>query len=441
MQPDNTSRAKLSKRAALLQKPVLSWALYDWGNSAFATTVMAGFFPIFFKDFWSGDLPVTGSTFWLGAGNSLTALLVAIAAPMLGAIADRGGLSKRFLLVAASLGILATGMLFFVAEGQWRVAIMLYVIAGTGFAAANVFYDGLLVPVTGGRNLDLVSGYGYSLGYLGGGALFALNVVMVQRPEWFGLASAVEAVQFSFLSVALWWAVFSLPLAIHVREPRPPDAVPVRAAVRAGLAQLSVTFRELRALKTVALFLVAYWLYIDGVYTIIKMAVDYGISLGLARNDLILALLITQFVGFPSALFFGWLGARIGPKIGILIALGIYSVATVNAYFMDSSAEFFRLAVAIGLVQGGVQSLSRSLFARIIPADKSMEYFGFYNMVGRFSAILGPVLVGSVAVVFDDSRLAMMSVLVLLLAGAALLSGVNVARGEQRARELQAAGA
>ncbi len=421
----------------LLSRPIYSWALYDWGNSAFATTIMAGFFPIFFKDFWSAGLSATQSTFWLGFGNSFTALLVAVAAPVLGAIADRGGLSKKFLLVAAGIGVVTTAGLYFVEAGQWQFALTLYVLAGTGFAAANVFYDGLLVPVTGGRDLDLVSGFGYSLGYLGGGALFTLNVVMVQRPEWFGLPDATTAVQFSFLSVAIWWALFSLPLAANVREPHPGDSLGAMAAVRAGLIQLRVTFAELRALKTVALFLLAYWLYIDGVYTIIKMAVDYGISLGLARNDLILALLITQFVGFPSALFFGWLGTRIGAKRGILIALAVYCAATVNAYYMDSSAEFFRLAVAIGIVQGGVQSLSRSLFARMIPADKSMEYFGFYNMVGRFSAILGPLLVGSVALLSNDPRLAMMSVLLLLVTGAALLLAVNVARGERLARSLE----
>ncbi|NNF51158.1 MAG: MFS transporter [Gammaproteobacteria bacterium] len=411
--------------------------MYDWANSAFATTIMAGFFPIFFKDFWSTGLPATQSTFWLGFGNSATALLVAIAAPLLGAVADRGGLSKRFLLIAASLGIAATAAMFWVNQGRWELALLLYVLAGTGFAAANVFYDGLLIPVSGKHDLDLVSGYGFSLGYLGGGALFAINVAMVQRPDWFGLEDAAQAVRFAFLSVAIWWAIFTLPLALNVDEPRPAGRQSVAAAVREGVAQLAHTFRELRELKTVALFLAAYWLYIDGVYTIIKMAVDYGATLGLARGDLILALLITQFVGFPSALFFGWIGGRIGAKTGILVALGVYCAATVNAYFMDTSAEFFRLAIAIGLVQGGVQSLSRSLFARLIPADKSMEYFGFYNMVGRFSAIIGPVLVGGVALIFDDSRLAMMSVLILLVSGAVLLTTVNVALGEKRALALQ----
>lgn len=435
--PPETKLASAPRRAVLLQRPVVSWALYDWGNSAFATTVMAGFFPIFFKDFWSTGLTATESTFWLGAGNSATALLVAFAAPLLGAIADRGGMSKRFLLASAALGIVATSLLYFLPAGAWHHAVWLYVLAGTGFAAANVFYDGLLVPVSGGRNLDLVSGYGYSLGYLGGGALFALNVVMVQRPDWFGLVDAATAVQVSFLTVAAWWALFSLPLAVNVKEPRPLDVVPPGAAIRAGLTQLVATFHELRGLKTVGVFLLAYWLYIDGVYTIIKMAVDYGITLGLDRTDLILALLITQFVGFPAALFFGWLGTRIGAKTGILIALAVYCLATVNAYFMDSSAEFFRLAVAIGLVQGGVQSLSRSLFARLIPADKSMEYFGFYNMVGRFSAIIGPVLVGSVAVLLDDSRLGMMSVLLLLVVGGLLLVSVDVKRGEAAVRTLE----
>lgn len=429
--PPAAARHKL-----LLDRQVLSWALYDWANSAFATTIMAGFFPIFFKDFWSAALTPTQSTFWLGFGNSFTALLVAIAAPLLGAIADRGGLSKRMLMLAAVCGISATAALCWVSADRWEIALTMYILAGTGFAAANVFYDGLLVPVSGGRNLDLVSGYGYSLGYLGGGVLFALNVLMVQHPDWFGLANPAEAVQYAFLTVAVWWAVFTLPLAVNVREPLPQPNYSAAGALRAGIAQLRVSFKELRQLRSAAVFLLAYWLYVDGVYTIIKMAVDYGITIGLERNDLILALLITQFVGFPSALFFGWLGGRIGAKSGILIALAVYCAATVNAYFMDSSAEFFRLAIAIGLVQGGVQSLSRSLFARLIPAHKSMEYFGFYNMVGRFSAILGPLLVGSVAVLLDDSRLAMMSVLILLVGGAVLLVTVDVGRGVAHAAAL-----
>lgn len=418
------------------RRKAISWAFYDWANSAFATTVIAGFFPIFFKQYWSAGAPVTQSTFWLGAANSLASLLIVFLAPLLGAIADRGGARKRFLLAFAALGIVMTGALYGVAQGRWIWAATFYILALIGFSAGNIFYDALLVGVAGQRKLDIVSALGYSLGYLGGGLLFALNVLMTLYPDWFGLADAAEGVRVSFVTVALWWALFSIPLLLWVPEPPAPDRVGGLAAIRAGFGQLRGTFREIRRLRVVGTFLLAYWLYIDGVDTVIHMAVDYGLALGFPADSLIVALLLTQFVGFPAAIAFGRLGERWGPRTGILIAIAVYFLITVWGYFIRYPWEFYALAAAIGLVQGGIQSLSRSLYARLIPAEKSGEFFGFFNMLGKFAAVLGPVLMGAVSLLSGNPRLSILSLLVLFAGGALLLARVDEAEGRRVAGAL-----
>jgi len=405
---------------------VLSWALYDWGNSAFATTVMAGFFPVFFNGFWSVGADGSLTTARLSFANGIASLVVALLAPIIGAIADRGGSRKKFLFVFAALGIVMSGGLYFVQQGNWAVAVLLYVCATVGFAGSNVFYDSMIVDVAKPDEFDMVTAYGYALGYLGGGILFAVNVLMTLQPAWFGLADATQAVQVSFLTVAIWWLVASVPLLLWVEEAPTVDQKPALGAVRAGFQQLMDTARAIGELKPVLIFLCAYWLYIDGVYTIIKLAVDYGIRLGFESSQLVLALLLVQFVAFPSALFFGWAAKYVGVKRGILIALSVYMLTTIWASRIVEIWEFFGLAIVIGLVQGGVQSLSRSLYARIIPADKTGEFFGFYNMLGKFASVLGPVLVGVVALLSHNPRLSILAILPLFLIGAAVLTRVKV---------------
>jgi len=304
---------------------------------------------------------------------------------------------------------------------------VLYVGATIGFIGANVFYDSLIIDVAPPGRYERVSAFGFGLGYLGGGLLFTLNVAMTLRPHVFGLTDTGDAVHWSFLTVAAWWLVFSLPLLVWVRERPLVHRERSVDAVAAGLRQLVATFHELRALRTVALFLVAYWLYIDGVDTIITMAVDYGLSIGLPQSSLITALLITQFVGFPAAIAFGFIGTRIGPRNAILIGIAVYIVLTVGATQMAQARDFYVLAVVVGLVQGGVQSLSRALFAQLIPPEKSGEFFGFYNMMGKFAAVLGPLLVGWTALVTGNSRYAVLAIAVLFVAGGALLLRLNVA--------------
>lgn len=411
------------------KRQIVAWAFYDWANSGFATVVIAGFFPIFFKEFWSTGVEATESTFRLGIANSIASLIVLVMAPVLGAIADQGALKKRFLLIFAVIGILATAWLGGIDQGLWLYAAIIYVIASVGFSGANVLYDALLIDVAPRHKFDSVSGIGFSLGYLGGGLLFALCIVMTLKPGWFGLTSATQAVQTGFYVTAVWWGVFSLPLFRHVHEKKS-EPVSFSAALTRGITQLSRTFKEIRKYKAVLIFLSAYWLYIDGVDTIIRMAVDYGLSLGFTAQDLITALLLVQFIGFPSALFFGWLGERIGPKPGILIGLLVYVGITIWAYLISEAWEFYGIAAAIGVVQGGVQALSRSLYARLIPQESAAEFFGFYNFLGRFAAVIGPVLMGWVALATGSTRISILSILVLLVAGGLILTRVNIPDGD-----------
>jgi UMF1 family MFS transporter len=422
-------------------KGVLSWALYDWANSAFSTTVVAGFFPIFFKDYWSQGKPATESTFWLGVSISTASLLIAAMAPAAGAFADRGSARKRFLAAFAGMGIVMSGCLYLVAAGNWVLAAAMYVFATIGFQGANVFYDSLIVSVSDDGTVDVVSGRGYALGYLGGGLLFLVNVLMVQNPSWFGLASPAHAVRLSFLCVAAWWAIFSIPLLLNVPEPAGGEKLSLRRAVREGFIQLAETVHELTKMKAVLIFLAAYWLYIDGVDTIINMAVDYGKSIGIGTEELITALLMVQFVAFPFAYLLGYLGQKLGAKKVILACIGIYLLVTVLGAQMDLEpyrigdlyiSKFYLLAFLVGMVQGGIQALSRSFYSRLIPKDKSAEFFGFYNMLGKFAAVIGPLLMGTVGRITGDPRAGIQSIAVLFVAGGILLWRVNEAEGKYR---------
>jgi UMF1 family MFS transporter len=379
------------------RKAIWGWAMYDWANSAFATTVMAGFFPLFFKQYWSQGTDPNVSTAQLGLGNSVASLVVAILAPVLGAIADKASVRKKFLILFAYLGVIMTAGLFLVGKGQWEWAILLYVTGIVGFSGSIVFYDSLLPAVASETRIDSVSSLGYAMGYLGGGLLFLVNVLMTLMPERFGLPDAASAVRYAFLTVALWWGGFTLFTVYWVPEDAcRPSTAKVRTAVFLGIQQIGKTLRDFRRLKTVFLFLMAYWFYIDGVDTIIRMAVDYGLALGFQANDLIGALLVVQFVGFPAALGFGKLGEVVGVRRAIFLAIGSYFLITLWGTMMTRKAEFYILAVMIGLVQGGIQALSRSYYARLIPRNRTAEYFGFYNMLGKFATIIGPSLMGLV---------------------------------------------
>ncbi|QQS28714.1 MAG: MFS transporter [Sphingobacteriales bacterium] len=426
------------------RKATVSWSLYDWANSAFATTVMAGFFPIFFNDYWSAGSDSVTTTARLGMAHSLAGITVALMAPILGSIADQGSVKKKFLSFFAFMGMVMTGSLYMVQQGNWQVAIFTYVMAAIGFTGGNIFYDSLITAVASPKSMHRISAMGFSLGYLGGGLLFAFNVWTALSPETFGFTSAADAVRFSFLSVALWWAVFSLPILLFVKEPQSEGSIkPGLSFVKSGFKQFLDTFHEIRKLKGIFLFLAAYWLYIDGVDTIVVMAVNYGRSIGFESTDLITALLMVQFIGAPAALGFGYLGDRIGARNAIFIAIGVYLFISVWGAFMKEKHEFYILAGTIGLVQGGIQALSRSFFARIIPVNKSAEFFGFYNMVGKFAAVIGPVLIGMTGVVVKGlgasadtaTRIGITSISLLFIAGAILFYFVNEEKARNEAQD------
>ncbi len=415
---------------------IYSWAMYDWANSAYATTVMAGFFPLFFKEYYSSGADSIVSTTQLGIANSISSLIVVLIAPLLGAIADAGSFKKKFLFLFAYLGILMSASLAMVDKGDWQLAAFIYVLGNIGFMASNTFYDSLLPNVAGDDKVDYVSGLGFALGYLGGGILFALNVLMVQKPEFFGLSGTLEAIKVSFVSVALWWALFSIPLMLFVKEHAPKVQRNLAQNIVAGYQQIIITFKKVSKLKGLLLFLVAYWLYIDGVDTIIRMAVDYAMAIGFDPNTLILALIIVQFVGFPATLLFAKLADVWDTKKALYLAIGSYFFITIGASLMQEEYQFYLLAVAIAMVQGGIQALSRSYYAQMIPPEQAGEYFGFFNFLGKFATILGPLMIGLVATMTDSSRLGIASVSLFFIIGGLLLYKVDAQKIAKEVREI-----
>ncbi|MGV6818432.1 MAG: MFS transporter [Thiotrichales bacterium] len=404
-----------------ISRKALSWAVYDWANSAFAVIVLTGFFPIFFREYWAKGQASEAITLSLGIANSTASVLIVLLAPILGSIADQGGYKKPLLILLAILGAGLTSTFYFVGEQQYLLALALFVLATVSWMGANVFYDALMLDIAEPQDFDQISTLGFALGYLGSGLLFSFCVWMTLSPTSFGLAHAGAAIQLSFLLTAIWWVVFTLPLMRNVPGTRLDHKLHVRTATIQGFRQLFDTFKHILNYRQVWIFLIAYWLYIDGVDTVIRMAVDYGKALGFGTNDLITALLITQFVGFPAALGFGWIAGKTGTRNAILLGLAAYAAITLWASRMQDSWEFYALAVCIGLIQGGIQALSRSMFAQLIDKERSAEFFGFYNMMGKFAAIIGPIMVGWVGYIFASPRIGIVSLLGLFLSGAAML--------------------
>lgn len=404
------------------KKDAISWALYDWANSAFATTVMAGFFPIFYKSYWASDLSNLESTAMVGYANSLSGLIVVLLAPILGAYADIGTKRKKLLLLFASLGILCTASFYFIPQGEWMLAAILYAIAAVGFSGGNVFYDSLIVSVSDNENRNRVSALGYSLGYLGGGLLFLINVIMFLNPQHFGIESQSDAVLLSFFMVAVWWAFFSVPLLRNVKEEDSERENPrFIQALKQSFNEVYQTLSEVRKYKNVAIFLLAYWFYMDGIDTIVRMATAYGTDIGLDAASMITALILTQFVGFPSTLIFGYFADRLGFKKILTIGILIYILISIFASRITTAAEFYAMAIVVGLVMGGVQAVSRAYFSSIIPKDKEAQFFGFYNLVGKSAVVAGPALLAWISMIFNTPRAGILGLLVLFIPGLILL--------------------
>ncbi|MDX1516478.1 MAG: MFS transporter [Woeseiaceae bacterium] len=414
----------------LINRKVLAWAFFDWANSAFALSVLAVLYPLFLGSYWSaGDsgAAVTQRLAWITAASSA---IVCLIAPVLGTIADTGGYRKRFLGLFAMLGASTTAALGAVGAGEWPVALLLYMLAFIGYYSSTVFYDSLIIDVTEPKNYSFVSSLGFSIGYLGGALLLALHVWMLLSPQTFGFGDADSVIRFAFVSVGVWWAVFALPILMFVQEKKSGKAV-AESPVRAAYAELKSTISHIRRYRNVVIFLIAYWLYIGGVFTVIFMAVNFGQRLGFSQQDLVTALMITNFAGFPATLLYGWFGHRFGPKKGLYFALAIYICVSGLAVFMTEVRHFYIMAVIVGCVQGGVQGLSRSLYAELIPPDQPGEFFGFYNMLTKLSHVLGPMLVAIAAMMSDNPKVILLALLPLFLGGAMLLTvvrGGNVRR-------------
>lgn len=413
-----------------------AWCMYDWANSAFMTTVTTALFPVFFRSIAiNAGLHDHDATAYWGYTSSIALVLVALTAPLLGATADHTGGKKRYLGVFAAVGILFTALLVVIGEDTWFLAAVLYVIAACGFAGGNVFYDSLLPHVARGGDIDRVSARGFALGYLGGGILLVINVLWIMRPEAFGMPDAAFAYRASFLSVAVWWAAFSIPFFRRVPEPpvvRRPGAA--RVPVVEGFSRLVATFRDIRRYRHLVLFLFAYWVYTDGIGTMFRMATAYGDEIGIEITDMITALILIQATAIPFTFLFGRLARAIGAKRSILLALAVYGAVSVSAYYMETAAHFYVLALAVATVQGGSQALSRSLFGRMVPQHKSAEFFGFYSTSSKFAGVFGPLVFGLISQAAGHSRLSILSIIAFFIVGAILLSRVNIEEGIRAAQ-------
>lgn len=426
-------------RIGLTRPELRAWAWYDWANSAYVTTVIAVVFPLYYASVVSDGLPRDVATSRFATATAVALGTVALVSPVLGALSDRAGRIKQCLGFFLGLGVLTTVGLATVGRGDWTWGLVLFGLGNVGVAGSIVFSDALLRHIARDDELDRVSTAGYALGYLGGGLLLAAQLVMLVQPRWFGLADAAEASRVAFLSVAVWWAGFSLPLFLQIPEPKPVhNGRDRRVSLRGTFTQLAETLRGLRQHRQALLLLVAYLLYSDGIGTIIRLSTLYGTELGIGRGALIGALLLTQTVGVPCAVLFGHGAARVGAKRALLLALAVYVGVTFLGYFMTTAVHFFALALLVGMVQGGSQALSRSLFAQMVPRDRSAEFFGLFSVFEKVTAVAGPLVFAATVELTGSSRQGVLSLLFFFGAGAAVLWRVDVEAGRRAAREAEA---
>ncbi len=430
------AKAALERADRKYRRAINAWALYDWANSAFATSVMAALFPPFYRSLvTSAGLSEAQATAYWAYTTSLALFLMALLGPILGALADHKGQKKRFLALFAGVGIAGTTLLVLLGNDAYILGSLLFILAHMGFSGANIFYESLLPHLATRNDIDQVSVRGYALGYLGGGILLLINALWCLKPQWFLLPGVGFALKASFLSVALWWALFSLPLLYHVPEPLEPNRTTPVNPVWAAFGRLAQTFRQITQYKQLFLFLGAFWVYNDGIGTIIKMATAYGDEIGIGLTDMVLALVLTQFVGIPCSLGFGRLARHIGTKRSILIGLGVYTLIALGGFFMQTALHFYILALMVGLVQGGTQALSRSLYAAMVPKSRAAEFFGFFSTSSKLAGMTGPLLFGLLSQMAGGSRLSILALVVFFIVGALLLLRVDEQEGIRRARE------
>ena len=422
-------------RIGLSRPELRAWAMYDWANSGFQSTVITAVFPPFFASVAAAGLPANVATARFAWATTIAVTLTALVGPVLGALADYRAMKKRLLAICMSIGVIATSLMTTIDRGEWQYAAVIFIIANVAVATSFVFYDSLLPHIAAPHEIDRVSTAGYAIGYIGGGILLLINLAWILAPATFGLPDTVAAIKLSFASVAVWWLLFSIPLLRRVPEPPPTPDVSRGHRNTVALAFIHVweTFRELRGYRQAFLMLVAFLLYNDDIQTMIRMASIYGAEVGIDQNAQIAAFVVVQFVGVPCSFLFGALAGRIGAKAAIYLALAVYVGISVLAYFMTSTWHFFALAFLVGTVQGGSQALSRSLFARMIPKQKSSEYFGFFSVFEKFAGIAGPAMFAASVTLFDSSRAAILSIIIFFVLGGLVLTRVDVAKGEAQA--------
>jgi len=412
------------------KKVIYSWVLYDWANSAFATTILAAVLPIFYNDVAAVNLPDNVATSYWGYTQAIAMLIIALITPVLGAVADYSKSKKIFMKLFVFIGVTGTSLLFFIIEGRYLLASVFFILANIGFSGGNIFYDSFLPIITKKDKIDYVSSMGYAAGYLGGGILLLINLLMIMRPQMFGIANTTLATRIAFVTVAIWWIIFSIPAFINLPESRVGlGKFTLGPYIKQGFHRVKNTFTHIRKYKELFKFLIAFWIYNDGIGTIIRMATIYGREVGIGQNDLIGALLLTQVVGIPFTLIFGKLGEKIGAKKGIYISLTVYLIITILGYNLDSALDFWILAGLVGTVQGGAQALSRSLYGALIPENKSAEFYGFYGISSKFAAITGPFVFALVGQITGSSRYGILAVASFFILGIILLYTVDVDKG------------
>ena len=413
---------------ARLSRQEVAWALYDWAASAYALCILAGFFPIFFESYWAEAMPAARETFWYGILVAVASLAGAILAPFIGTLADTGRSRKKWLVVFALLGMCCTCGLIFVGRNNWPLAGGIFILGTIGYYGAFIAYNSLLPVVSPPKNRHFVSGLGFAMGYLGGVLLFGASIVLVKNYAAFGLASETAAVHISFLAAALWWLLFTLPLLLVVQEPVK-DVPPT--AMRASLSQLGRTIREMARNRSVLLFLIAYWLYIDGVNTVVAMASNYGKTLGFPTSTMLGTLILVQIVGVPSTLLVTYFAGKYRVRPFLFAGIGLYLVTVGYAAVMPTVpvklfgfpvSSLYLLGFLVGCAQGGIQALSRSTFSLLIPPDRTASYFGIYNMLGQYAALLGPLIMGFVAQLTGSPRWGVASLVILFISGGIVLA-------------------
>ena len=416
-----------------LQRPELrAWAMYDWANSAFVTSVIAVFYPVYFSSTAHGLTPEQ-ATQRFGLATTVALAVTAVLSPILGFLADRYAIRKKLLGVSLTLALFSTFGLAFAPVGAWQIGLLFFGLGNIGASASFVFYDSLLPHIARPDEVDRVSSAGYAMGYLGGGLMLAFNVFMVAKASSLGLGDASNAMRWVFASVALWWGIFSIPLFRQVSEP--PASVHENEAHLGVWGGLVATFRDLRAFDQALLMLIAFLVYNDGISTIIRMTAVYGKEVGIKASVMPLAFLMVQFLGIPCTYLFAALAARIGSKPTIGITLAIYMVVTVVAYRMSTANEFWTLAVLVAFAQGGCQALSRALFSSMIPERKSSQFFAFFGVAEKFAGVFGTGIFTLMVYAMGDSRMAVLSLFGFFIVGAAFLAKVDIEKGRKQAVE------